>query len=183
MHGAGSRHGTWRVVAVAAAGALAGGLGGCKDDGPDRDERRPAASQPVQQTAAPQPDEPAGDPGGDDEIIVRDGVALHAPTGLIASPGYREVASTCTACHSAQLVVQNRMTRDRWAEVVRWMQDEHNLWTLSEDTRTTILDYLAAQYGVPETRRLRRQPLPPDLMPPTRAELDRGSIMQKRRSP
>ena len=38
--------------------------------------------------------------------------------------GRQLVVDTCTACHSAKLVLQNRMTRDNWDETITWMQEK-----------------------------------------------------------
>lgn len=93
-------------------------------------------------------------------------------TGLIKAPGYEVVLATCTACHSAKLVVQNRGTRGDWEELLRWMQAKHNLWQMTPEVRDTILEYLATNYGVDEAQRShRRKPLPSYLMPPLPGEL------------
>lgn len=69
-----------------------------------------------------------------------------AETGLIAQGDYLLVKSTCTTCHSAQLVTQNRATREGWEEMIRWMQETQKLWDLGE-TEAPILDYLAEHYS------------------------------------
>ena len=88
-------------------------------------------------------------------------------TGFVIDDGMEVVAATCTVCHSSKLVIQNRGTRRDWEELLRWMQKNHNLWTLDEQVRGTILDYLTRNYG-PEAARasLRRPPLPQYLLPP-----------------
>ncbi len=58
------------------------------------------------------------------------------------------VADTCTACHSAALIVQNRMSRARWDETLTWMQEKQGLGPLSPEVRRRILDYLARHQGV-----------------------------------
>ena len=92
---------------------------------------------------------------------------LDAQTGLIADPRVPLVAATCTACHSARLVTQNRGTRKDWEERLRWMQKNHNLWALEGDVRDQILDYLSEHYAPQAPAgRLRRAPLPAHLLPP-----------------
>ena len=76
-----------------------------------------------------------------DEVV--DGI--HIQNGLAEGPGYREVLVNCTACHSAQLVTQNRGDRNRWEQIIRWMQETQGLWDLG-DNESVILDYLAANY-------------------------------------
>ena len=58
-----------------------------------------------------------------------------------------KVKGHCTACHSADLVIQNRMNRTSWLATIRWMQKEQGLWPLGDD-ESLILDYLALYYGL-----------------------------------
>ena len=96
----------------------------------------PPAPEPVEiaVAAAPAPDPDRVENGVDVE------------SGLIAEGDYMMVKRTCTACHSAKLVTQNRATRDGWLEMIRWMQETQKLWDLG-DNETLILDYLAKHYG------------------------------------
>jgi hypothetical protein len=101
---------------------------------------------------------------------------LDPQTGLVVDPRAPLVAATCTGCHSAKLVTQNRGTRKDWDERLRWMQKNHNLWDLETGVRETILDYLSEHYAPEEPGgRLRRAPLPAHLRPPTAAELAAAS--------
>ena len=77
---------------------------------------------------------------------------IHVQTGLVFADGFNVVRATCTACHSAKLVTQNRATRDGWEEMIRWMQETQGLWDLGSD-EATILDYLAAYYAPEESGR------------------------------
>ena len=83
-------------------------------------------------------------------------------SGLVIAEGYNMVAAHCSACHSPSLITQNAMSRERWLETIRWMQDTQKLWPLG-DAEPTILDYLATWYG-PKTQS-RRPALAPHLMP------------------
>jgi hypothetical protein len=85
---------------------------------------------------------------------VKDGI--HLATGLVYAEGFEQVRATCTACHSAQLVTQNRATRAGWKSMIEWMQATQGLWELGEQ-EATILDYLAKHYAPEETGR--RAPL------------------------
>lgn len=89
---------------------------------------------------------PAIDP--DDRI--EDGV--HVMTGLKVAPGYELVRANCTACHSANLITQNRASREGWQEMIVWMQAEQGLWDLGTN-ETPILNYLAANYAPEEIGR------------------------------
>lgn len=78
-------------------------------------------------------------------------------TGLVAGEGMMVVKNVCTACHSSDLILQNRFTREGWHEKIVWMQQTQGLWDLGEQ-EAVILDYLAAHYA-PEEFRGRRRPL------------------------
>jgi hypothetical protein len=75
-----------------------------------------------------------------------------AETGLIAADGYITVKQNCTSCHSAKLITQNHLSRDRWEKTIRWMQKNQNLSDLGTN-EPIILDYLAANYGPQNTGR------------------------------
>ncbi|MBV6653154.1 MAG: hypothetical protein KI786_05330 [Mameliella sp.] len=77
---------------------------------------------------------------------------IHLETGFIAAEGWETVRATCTACHSAKLVTQNKATREGWEAMIRWMQETQGLWDLG-DQEQTILDYLAAHYAPKESGR------------------------------
>lgn len=82
---------------------------------------------------------------------VMDGI--HQPTGLKEDEGLMTVVTHCTGCHSADLVIQNRMNRERWNATIRWMQDTQNLWELGEN-QEIIVNYLVRNYPVaPRGRR------------------------------
>ena len=85
----------------------------------------------------------------DDDKIV-DGI--HLKTGLVYAEGFDIVRGTCTACHSAKLVTQNRATRQGWNQMIEWMQETQGLWDLGKN-KTVILDYLAKNYAPKQTGR------------------------------
>ncbi|MGI9552049.1 MAG: monoheme cytochrome C [Aurantibacter sp.] len=89
-----------------------------------------------------------------DQGVVEAGIDLQ--TGFVKDKGMTEVIAHCTSCHSAQLVTQNRMTKEGWLSTIRWMQESQNLWDLGENEEI-ILDYLAKNYA-PENKG-RREPL------------------------
>lgn len=78
--------------------------------------------------------------------------SIHQGTGLVFAEGFDLVRGTCTGCHSAQLITQNRATRAGWESMIRWMQRTQGLWDLG-DTEGPILDYLAAHYAPTEVGR------------------------------
>ena len=71
---------------------------------------------------------------------------IHAATGLKYAKGFDVVRASCTTCHSAQLITQNRATREGWQEMIRWMQKTQGLWELGQQ-EPIILDYLATHYA------------------------------------
>ena len=81
---------------------------------------------------------------------------IHVRTGLKEDEGLMTVVAHCTACHSAQLVIQNRMNEERWNATIRWMQETQNLWDLGENQKV-IVDYLVRNY--PPTEKGRRENL------------------------
>jgi hypothetical protein len=78
-----------------------------------------------------------------DEI---DSSGIHIATGLMYGPGFSSVRRHCLACHSAQMITQNRATREGWQQSLRWMQQTQGLWDLGAD-EPVILDYLAKYYA------------------------------------
>jgi hypothetical protein len=85
-------------------------------------------------------------------------------SGFAIGPNYELVRAHCTACHSAKLVTQNRMSRENWLGTIRWMQKSQGLWSLAEQ-ESKILDYLEMYYSPVATSR--RPPIPSHLMPIT----------------
>ena len=83
-------------------------------------------------------------------------------TGLVIDRGFEQVKANCTVCHSAALVIQNRMSHDGWLESIRWMQRTQELWPLPQEP--IILDYLTKNYGPTESGR--RKNLADHLLPP-----------------
>ena len=72
---------------------------------------------------------------GSEENIDRIENGIHVRTGLVDAPGLRETVNNCTSCHSAKLVIQNRMSAERWHATIRWMQETQNLWPLGGKRR------------------------------------------------
>ncbi len=83
-------------------------------------------------------------------------------SGLVKAEGFNLVLAHCSACHSTSLITQNAMSRERWLETIRWMQETQKLWPLG-DAEPMILDYLSTWYGPKKSAR--RAPLPPHLLP------------------
>ena len=90
----------------------------------------------------------------DDPNRIENGV--HVRTGLIEAPGMQETVNNCTSCHSAQLVIQNRMNEERWKSTIDWMQKTQGLWDLGEN-EDVIVNYLVKNY--PPSSKGRREAL------------------------
>ncbi|MEM7185647.1 MAG: monoheme cytochrome C [Bacteroidota bacterium] len=90
----------------------------------------------------------------EEEDRIEDGI--HVRTGLVDGDGLMEVVNNCTNCHSARLVIQNRMSAERWAATIDWMQETQNLWDLGGNEEI-IINYLVTNY--PPQRKGRRQSL------------------------
>ena len=93
------------------------------------------------------------------EAEIKDGV--HLPTGFIADKDFELVVSNCTGCHSSDLVIQNRMTKQGWEDIIEWMQKKQNLWDLGPN-RAKIVDYLAKNYAPEDTGRRKQLKLESD---------------------
>ena len=85
-----------------------------------------------------------------DENIIENGI--HLRTGFVYAEGLMTVINNCTNCHSAKLVIQNRMSKEHWNETIRWMQETQNLWDLGLD-QEIIVNYLVTNYPVEDTGR------------------------------
>ncbi|WP_303317573.1 monoheme cytochrome C [Flavivirga abyssicola] len=75
---------------------------------------------------------------------------IHLATGFKDDVGLQTVIVSCTPCHSAKLVTQNRATKEGWISIIRWMQETQNLWDLGKN-ESVIVDYLAKNYA-PEAK-------------------------------
>jgi hypothetical protein len=87
-----------------------------------------------------------------DEDKIENGI--HIRTGLIDDEGLMTVVYNCTNCHSAKIVTQNRMNKERWAATIDWMQETQNLGDLGLNEEI-IINYLVKNY--PPSKKGRRQ--------------------------
>ena len=86
----------------------------------------------------------------EDEDRIENGI--HVRTGFVEAEGLMTVVNNCTNCHSAKLVIQNRMNLERWNATIKWMQDTQNLWDLGGNQKI-IVNYLVANYPPKEVGR------------------------------
>lgn len=90
----------------------------------------------------------------EDEDKIENGI--HIRTGFIDDKGLMETINNCTNCHSSKLVIQNRMSKERWTQTIRWMQKTQGLWDLGGNEEI-IVNYLAKNYA--PTKKGRRENL------------------------
>jgi hypothetical protein len=69
---------------------------------------------------------------------------------FLLAPGMNRdlVIQNCLACHSERIIIQNHMTRIDWDHKITWMQETQNLWPLTPEVRSKILDYLVSTQGI-----------------------------------
>jgi hypothetical protein len=84
-------------------------------------------------------------------------------SGFKMTGDWQIVRASCTVCHSAKLVTNQRGTAEQWLTMIRWMQEKQNLWEFDEMTEAKIIAYLAENY--PPVAAQRRAALAPELMP------------------
>ena len=68
--------------------------------------------------------------------------------GLTPGAGIEVVLENCTVCHSADIILQNHMSRKAWDKTLIWMQEEQGMWELDKPDRKMILDYLSKAQGI-----------------------------------
>ena len=73
--------------------------------------------------------------------------------GLPEGKGRDVVMGWCGACHSLNLVSQQRLPRWRWEELLVVMREKHGMPELDPADKAAILDYLAERLGPPPRRR------------------------------
>lgn len=67
--------------------------------------------------------------------------------GMPEDEGRLEVFGFCGSCHSINLVLQQRLTREVWEEVLIEMVEEQEMLELNPEIRRKVLDYLEKHYS------------------------------------
>jgi len=75
-------------------------------------------------------------------------VSAIEPDELPEGPGRELTFYTCAACHSFNLVAQQRQDRAGWADTIAWMVEEQGMSEPEPEELELILDYLASAFGV-----------------------------------
>ena len=66
-----------------------------------------------------------------------------------AGPGQAETGQQCNACHSLAIVKQQKLTRERWDQLLHWMVSEQGMPEPEPERRAVILEYLVTHFGRP----------------------------------
>ncbi len=91
-------------------------------------------------------------------------IAIDPVSGLKKTGDWELIRNNCSACHSTRLITQQSGDAEQWLGLIRWMQEEQNLWQFDADTEDRIISYLAENY--PPRAQQRRAPIAADMMPP-----------------
>lgn len=67
--------------------------------------------------------------------------------GLPDAPGAEETFYLCSACHTIELVKQQRLTDGRWDYLWNWMITEQGMPEQDDETREAILGYLKEYFS------------------------------------
>lgn len=67
--------------------------------------------------------------------------------GLPDGEGAEETYYQCVACHSTEIIKQQRVTDHRWDELWTWMVEEQGMAEPDEETKEIILSYLKENFS------------------------------------
>lgn len=67
--------------------------------------------------------------------------------GLPDGPGAEETYYQCVACHSTEIIKQQRVTDKRWDELWIWMRDSQGMVEPDAETKTAILAYVKQHFS------------------------------------
>ena len=72
---------------------------------------------------------------------------IDSQSGLLVDEGYKAVKQHCSTCHSLNIVIQSKASRQGWLDTIRWMQKEQGMSFLNKQSEKMILDYLAKNHA------------------------------------
>lgn len=67
--------------------------------------------------------------------------------GLPDGPGAEDTYYQCVACHSVEIIKQQRVTDHRWDELWKWMVEKQGMVEPDEETKKVILSYLKKNFS------------------------------------
>ena len=68
-------------------------------------------------------------------------------SGLPRTGEYEYVELLCSSCHSLEIVMQQRATRERWSYMLTWMTEKQGMAELPPEDTEAIIEYLAEHFG------------------------------------
>ncbi|WP_372424646.1 hypothetical protein [Salinarimonas chemoclinalis] len=63
------------------------------------------------------------------------------------TPGMEDTYYLCSACHSLDIVTQQRLTDARWDYTWTWMVEQQGMAEMDDETKETILSYLKRHFS------------------------------------
>lgn len=67
--------------------------------------------------------------------------------GLPDAPGVEKTYYACVACHSTEIIKQQRVTDARWDDLWRWMVDSQGMFEPDPEEKDIILGYLKTHFS------------------------------------
>lgn len=67
--------------------------------------------------------------------------------GLPRTEGHEEVAASCAACHSLAIVMQQRVTPERWQYLLKWMVDKQGMQPMDSTETALVEAYLVRHFS------------------------------------
>lgn len=67
--------------------------------------------------------------------------------GLPDGKGAEETFYQCTACHSTEIIKQQRVTDARWDDLWKWMVEAQGMYEPDPEEKTLILGYLKTHFS------------------------------------
>lgn len=85
--------------------------------------------------------------GGDEEAGSARPVPSDAFGGLPDAPGAEATYYQCVACHSTEIIKQQRLSDARWEYLWGWMIEEQGMPEADPETKAEILGYLTTYFS------------------------------------
>lgn len=67
--------------------------------------------------------------------------------GLPQTEGVDTVFSNCTYCHSAAIIMQQRMPPSQWDYTLNWMVEKQGMPELEPEDRKVVMNYLIQHFS------------------------------------
>lgn len=96
----------------------------------------PSATDPMHALRASSQKEDADGPSASEEF-----------GGLPDAPGAEDTYYQCVACHSTDIIKQQRITDARWDDLWTWMVEKQGMFEPEPETKEVILGYLKTHFS------------------------------------